>query len=61
MLMLLKLAKALHASATIFEVKSEIDSKFGKIVDKECDSISSEVKKWFKKLAVCLSLILNGA
>ncbi|KAJ7593231.1 hypothetical protein C8J56DRAFT_1162124 [Mycena floridula] len=44
-------ANALNASATIFESLSEIDSRFAKLVDKEYDAISSEVKKWFKKLA----------
>ncbi|KAH9941344.1 hypothetical protein B0H21DRAFT_753240 [Amylocystis lapponica] len=44
-------ANALNTTATIFEALSEVDSKFGKIADKECDSVSAEVKKWFKKLA----------
>ncbi|EMD33318.1 hypothetical protein CERSUDRAFT_126091 [Gelatoporia subvermispora B] len=44
-------ASALIASATIFEALSEVDTKFAKIADKECDAISAEVKKWFKKLA----------
>lgn len=34
---------------------SEVDTKFSKLVDKECDAINGEVKKWFKKLAVCRS------
>lgn len=42
----------MNASALIFETSSDIDSKFAKIADKEYDSISGEVKKWFKKLAV---------
>ena len=45
-------ANALNASATIFEAMAEVDSKFAKYADKECDSVSAEVKKWFKKLAV---------
>ncbi|KAI0706761.1 hypothetical protein C8T65DRAFT_577221 [Cerioporus squamosus] len=44
-------ANALTASATIFEAMAEVDSKFAKYADKECDSVSAEVKKWFKKLA----------
>ncbi|TFK79935.1 hypothetical protein K466DRAFT_504748 [Polyporus arcularius HHB13444] len=44
-------ANALNASATIFEAMAEVDSKFAKYADKECDSVSAEVKKWFKKLA----------
>ena len=39
-------------SAGFFEAMCEIDSKFAKIADKECDAISGEVRKWFKKLAV---------
>ncbi|KAF8149883.1 hypothetical protein B0H34DRAFT_802016 [Crassisporium funariophilum] len=42
---------ALNASATIYEALSDIDSKFAKIVDKEYDGVSTDVKKWFKKLA----------
>ena len=45
-------ANALSASATIFEAVSDVDAKFAKLTDKECDGISAEVKKWFKKLAV---------
>jgi hypothetical protein len=45
-------ANAMNASANIFEALSDVDSKFTKIADKEYDSISAEVKKWFKKLAV---------
>ncbi|KAI0759588.1 hypothetical protein BD413DRAFT_596358 [Trametes elegans] len=44
-------ANALNATATIFEAMSEVDAKFAKYVDKECDNVSGEVKKWFKKLA----------
>jgi hypothetical protein len=43
---------ALNVSASIFDVLSDVDAKFAKIADKEYDSISSEVDKWFKKLAV---------
>ena len=46
------IANALSASATIFNTLSEVDSKFVKLADKECDSISADVKKWFKRLAV---------
>ncbi|KAK0193880.1 hypothetical protein F5146DRAFT_1221427 [Armillaria mellea] len=44
-------ANTLSASASIFEALSDIDAKFAKIADKEYEGISSEVKKWFKKLA----------
>lgn len=46
------IANAFNASATIFESLVEVDSKFVKFADRECDTISAEVKKWFKKLAV---------
>ena len=45
-------ANALSVSAAIFDTLCEVDSKFVKIADKECDALSAEVKKWFKKLAV---------
>src|SRR6266850_2369053 len=48
-----KVGNALSASASAFEVLSDVDGKFSKFVDKECDVINGEVKKWFKKLAVC--------
>jgi hypothetical protein len=48
------IANALNASASVFDSLSDIDGKFGKIADRECDAISADVKKWFKKLAVCL-------
>ncbi|KAF9532511.1 hypothetical protein CPB83DRAFT_625353 [Crepidotus variabilis] len=44
-------SNALLASANIFESLSEVDTKFSKIADKEYDLVSTEVKKWFKKLA----------
>ncbi|EKM78814.1 hypothetical protein AGABI1DRAFT_107287 [Agaricus bisporus var. burnettii JB137-S8] len=44
-------ANALNASASIFDVLVDVDTKFVKIADKEYDTISTEVKKWFKKLA----------
>lgn len=42
---------ALNVSAHIFDVLSDIDAKFAKIADRECGTISSEVTKWFRKLA----------
>lgn len=48
------IANALSISAAIFDTLCEVDSKFVKIADKECDVVSTEVKKWFKKLAVSL-------
>lgn len=46
------IANTLNASASIFEVMSEINTKFGQIADKEFDNINSELKNWFKNLAV---------
>jgi hypothetical protein len=45
-------ANALSTSASIFDVLTDVDAKFAKITDKECSAVSSEVKKWFKKLTV---------
>ncbi|KAF9445478.1 hypothetical protein P691DRAFT_777553 [Macrolepiota fuliginosa MF-IS2] len=42
---------AFNASANIFEALADVDAKFVKITDKEYDAISTEVKKWFKRLA----------
>jgi hypothetical protein len=50
-----KAGNTFSASASVFEMLSEVDTKFSKLVDKECDAINGEVKKWFKKLAVCRS------
>ncbi|CCM04677.1 uncharacterized protein FIBRA_06863 [Fibroporia radiculosa] len=44
-------ATALVTGATIFETLSDVNQKFVRLADKECDGISAEVKKWFKKLA----------
>ncbi|PFH53012.1 hypothetical protein AMATHDRAFT_55922 [Amanita thiersii Skay4041] len=44
-------ANALSTSGNIFETLAEISSKFAKVADKEYHGISTEVKKWFKKLA----------
>ena len=35
----------------MFESIVEVDTKFSKIIDKECEAISAEIRKWFKKLA----------
>ncbi|TFK75205.1 hypothetical protein BDN72DRAFT_563199 [Pluteus cervinus] len=44
-------ANALNASATIFDILADTNGKFTKVADKEYDYVSTEVKKWFKKLA----------
>jgi hypothetical protein len=45
-------ANALGACAVLLEALSDVDSKFAKLADKECESLSTDVRKWFKKLAV---------
>ena len=47
-----RIGNAFSSSASLFDALSEIDSKFAKITDKECDAVTGEVRKWFKKLAV---------
>ncbi|KAI0688214.1 hypothetical protein BC835DRAFT_1373530 [Cytidiella melzeri] len=42
---------ALSSCASVVEALVEVDSKFIKLADKECDSMSADVKKWFKSLA----------
>ncbi|THH08911.1 hypothetical protein EW145_g2368, partial [Phellinidium pouzarii] len=42
---------ALSAAATLLESLAEVDAKFVKAADKECEGVSSDLKKWFKKLA----------
>lgn len=48
----MRAVNAMNTSATLFEALAEVDTKFGKVADKEYDSVSTEVKKWFKRLAV---------
>jgi hypothetical protein len=57
-------ANAIIVTANVFEALSEINAKFAKIIDKECDVISGDVQKWFKKLAVspssfCMLLVAH--
>lgn len=40
------------AVATLFETLAEVDLKFVKIADRECETASNDLKKWFKRLAV---------
>ncbi|KAI5115012.1 hypothetical protein M0805_004148, partial [Coniferiporia weirii] len=42
---------ALNAAATLLESLAEVDSRFVKVADKECETASNDLKKWFKKLA----------
>lgn len=50
------LANTMLASVNIFESLSDVNSKYSKIVDREYDTISNDVKRWFKKLTVKLYL-----
>ena len=52
-------ANGLTAVATVFEALSEVDARLVKAIDRECEGSSSELKKWFKKLAVRVRLRLN--
>lgn len=53
------IANAFNGTAIVFEALFEIDTKYTKFADKEYDSISAEVKKWFKKLVVCFNAALE--
>ncbi|KAG9314961.1 folate-sensitive fragile site protein Fra10Ac1-domain-containing protein [Chiua virens] len=44
-------ANALSVTSVILEVLADVDGKFAKMAVKESHTVSSEVKKWFKKLA----------
>jgi hypothetical protein len=55
------LVNAMNASAAIFDALSEVDSKFAKIADKEYESVSTDVKKWFKKLNVSFGCYRIGS
>ncbi|KAL5525506.1 hypothetical protein ACEPAG_6842 [Sanghuangporus baumii] len=41
----------LSAVANLLESLAEVDAKFVKTIDKECEGVSGDLKKWFKKLA----------
>lgn len=55
----LGVANALNSCATVLEALADVDNKFAKLADKECDAISNDVKKWFKQLAVRAWIILE--
>ena len=52
-------ATTLNLVSGLLESISEVESRFVRIVDKECESASNELKKWFKKLAVSNCNICN--
>ncbi|EJD07114.1 uncharacterized protein FOMMEDRAFT_165721 [Fomitiporia mediterranea MF3/22] len=41
---------ALSAAAMLLESLAEVDAKFVKTIDKECEGTSNDLKKWFKTL-----------
>ncbi|KAG8934757.1 hypothetical protein FRC01_000438 [Tulasnella sp. 417] len=43
-------ANTFSAAATIFEGVGEVQAKFAKICEREYEALSSELKKWFKKM-----------
>jgi hypothetical protein len=45
------LVNALNSSASIFDSITDTNTRFSKLADKECETISADVRKWFKKLA----------
>lgn len=38
----------------MFDILAGLDEKFSKVCEREYDGISQELKKWFKKLTVCV-------
>jgi hypothetical protein len=46
-------AKVFSASSLIFDSVSEVDSKYSKLVEREYESCTQDLKKWLKKLKVC--------
>ena len=48
----MRVVNAMNTRATLFEALADFDAKFGKVADQEYDSVSTEAKKWFKRLAV---------
>lgn len=46
------IVNAFAAAASTFEVLSEVDTKYGKVAEREYEGLSAELKKWFKKMAV---------
>lgn len=49
---LLHVVSAMTGVAGVFEAIAEVDTKFMRIADKECEGVTADLKKWFKKLAV---------
>ena len=43
---------AMSLISGLLDSLSDVEMRFVKIADRECESASSELKRWFKKLAV---------
>lgn len=50
---------ALTLVSGLLESFSEAETRFVKVADKECEGVSGELKKWFKKLAVRFVAIVS--
>jgi hypothetical protein len=48
---LMRVVNAFLCSAKIIEARLEVDAKFSKLADKECEAVTSDIRKWFKKLS----------
>lgn len=59
--MTMRTANVLSGCAMIFEALSDVDVKYSKFADREYDAVSTEIKKWFKKLSVslCISRVVR--
>jgi hypothetical protein len=44
---------AFTASAWILDAITDVDAKFALIMEREYETLSAELRKWFKRLAVC--------
>lgn len=43
---------AMNVVSGLLEGLADVDMRFVKVADRECEGASNELKKWFKKLAV---------
>lgn len=46
------LENALSASAWVLDSLNEADSKYARAIEREYETLSADLRKWFKKLAV---------
>lgn len=50
---MIPLESALSASAWILDSVVENDAKFARAIEREYENLSADLRRWFKKLAVC--------